>query len=168
MTKNRSGFTLVELLLYIAIVPLLLGAAIGVYYISTQSRIKQQTVSEVQGQGAIIVDVIADAIRTSDAVLSPAPTASSGSLILTMPNAAVSPTVFGVNANIINVTEGVGAPIPLHSDRVNVANLQFTNLNNLAANGSVQFSFELSYVNSSGRNEYDYSQTFYGSGSLRP
>ena len=168
MRLNKRGFTLVELLLYIAMVPLILGGAIGLFYLSTQSRIKHETVSEVQKQGSQIVNIIAREIQAASGITTPVAGSNGPSLELSTSVAATNPTLFNIGGTTLFETEGLSPAIELHNSKITISNLDFVNLSRPSTNGNVKFSFDLTSVNSSGRNEYDYTQTFYGSGSLRP
>src|SRR5690606_11193106 len=91
---GQKGYTLIELLLYMSILgSLLLG--ISLYFVtSTTARVKNQTVVEVDRQGALIMDYITQTIRGADSITLPGAGASSGSLTLAVPDNGLSPTVF--------------------------------------------------------------------------
>lgn len=78
-----------------------------------------------------------------------------------------TPTVFNVSSTTFQMKEGVENSISLTSQKLIVSELLFSNLSAMDAPEIVKFQFTLIYVNPSGRNEYDYTKTFYGSASLR-
>lgn len=160
---NHSGFTLIELLLYIAIVPIILTAAVGLFFLVTQTRIKSQTVSEVQQQGSYIAKVLSDTIESADSIT--APVASGNTLSLVIDGQTVT---FELASGELVQSVGGGPAAALHNAQVEASNLTFTNLTASSTPGSVHFEYTLSYVNNSGRNEYSFDNTFYGGGSLRP
>lgn len=168
ISKEQYGFTLIELLLYVAIVPLILGAAIGLFYMSTQSQIKNRTINEVQQQGNAIVDTLNKTIQSASAITSPTSGNSGSSLTLAMDSAPINPTIFDLSSGTIRVTEGAASPVSLNNDKITATNLTFSNRGLPSTSGGVSYSFTLTYINNSGRQVYDYSQTFYGGGSLRP
>lgn len=90
----QKGFTLIELLLYVAIVGILLLSAVGFFALSTEARVKNQAISEVNQQGVAAMDNILQSIRNATAVTAPALGATGSSLTLTVPTAALSPTIF--------------------------------------------------------------------------
>jgi type II secretory pathway pseudopilin PulG len=92
--NTSSGYTLIELLLYISILgSLLLG--ISMYFVtSTSARVKNQSISEVDRQGALAMEYITQTIRNADSITSPAAGATDDALTLVVPTGSLSPTVF--------------------------------------------------------------------------
>jgi type II secretory pathway pseudopilin PulG len=97
LVRTSLGFTLIELLLYIAIVGTLLVAIMGFFALSVDSRVKNQTISEVDQQGAAVMDAITQSVRNASAITAPNTGASAASLNLAMPIAGVNPTVFDLS-----------------------------------------------------------------------
>jgi prepilin-type N-terminal cleavage/methylation domain-containing protein len=93
----QRGFTLIELLLYVSIVSSLLLAITGFFTFTLESRIKNQSITEVNQQGALIMDHITQTIRNATAITSPAVGSTGSSLTLTVPTAGLSPTIFDVS-----------------------------------------------------------------------
>lgn len=169
MKKNssRSGFTLIELLLYVGIASSIL--LISTLFLQTllESRVKNQTIAEVEQQGLQVMQIITQTIRNAENITSPAIGASAASLVLDVAPAGDDPTVFDVSAGTIRITEGVGLPISLTNSRVMVSSLVFQNLSRANTPGVLRVSFTLNHVNLGGRREYEFSKTFYAGGSLR-
>ncbi len=164
----RSGFTLIELLLYVGITSIILFAISLFFSVLLQSRIKSDTVTDVEQQGAQAVLVMTQAIRNADAVNAPLPGASASSLSLTTSSTGPSPTVFSLSGGALTLTQGVAVPIALTNDRVIVSALTFTNLARSGTPDIIRVSFVLTAVNASGRAEYSYTQMFVGSAQKRP
>ena len=57
--------------------------------------------------------------------------------------------------------------IPLSSNILIISDLQFTNLTPNNLQNSIKIKFTLNYNNVANRTEYNYSQTFYGTATLR-
>lgn len=129
--KKQKGFTLIELLLYVSIVGAIIFSIAGFLSLSMQSRVKNQTIAEVEQQGVQIMQSLTQTIR---------------------------------NASAISIPYDIS---DLYNSRVTVSNLTFTNLTRAGTPGNVRIQFTLTHINPSGRNEYDFSKTFYGSASLR-
>jgi type II secretory pathway pseudopilin PulG len=146
MKKLDQGFTLIELLLYVSIVGAIIFSVAGFLSLAMQARIKNQTIAEVEQQGIAAMQQITQTGR----------------------NAADTnfSTVFDLSGGAIRVNPGDG-PIALTNSRVTASSLSFTNLSRPGTDGTVRVQFTLTYVNSSGRNEYDYSKTFYDSVTIR-
>jgi len=165
--QTKSGFTLIELLLYVAISSVMLLITSLFLQTLLQSRIKNQTIAEVEQQGLHIMQLITQTVRNAEAITAPAPSASAASLTLDVIPAASDPTVFDLSSGAIRIQEGAGAVVPLINSRVTASSLAFHNLSHASTPGIVRISFTLTHVNPGGRNEYNFSKTFYASASLR-
>lgn len=164
---NNKGFTLIETLLYVAIVPFILASAIGLFYFVTQSQIKNQVINEVNQQGEIIIDNINKSIQSSSAINSPTAGNIGPNLSLQNITPALNPTIYSVSSNSLYMTQGLNAPQQMHNNKIQINNLQFTNLSKPNTSGNITYTFTLNYINNSNKQSYNYSKTFYGGGSLR-
>jgi type II secretory pathway pseudopilin PulG len=96
--KTESGYTLIELLLYVVIVAGLLTTITAFFGTITSARVKNQTIAEVNDQGTAVMDYMTRTIRNATSVTSPAVGASGSSLTLVVPTAGLSPTIFDTDA----------------------------------------------------------------------
>lgn len=156
----QSGFTLLELLLYVAIVGTLLFAVVSFYGLAMDARIKNQAVAEVNQQGTQALDQITQIIRNATSVTTPVAAGSGASLVLVVPTASLSPTTFSLNGTALQVVEGNGSAINITGGKVRISSLTFKNLTRSGTNGNVQVSFIVTYANNTGRTHYDYQRTF--------
>lgn len=158
--SNQAGYTLIELLLYIVVISTLLTSITYFFGITIEARAKNQTIAEVNDQGALAMDYITQTIRNASSITTPAPAGSAASLTLVVPTGSLSPTIFDLSGTTLRVKEGTGAAIPLTSNDIRVTGLTFRNLTRPSTPGNVQITLTLSHVNPSNRNEYDYQKTF--------
>ncbi|MCR4328495.1 MAG: prepilin-type N-terminal cleavage/methylation domain-containing protein [Patescibacteria group bacterium] len=165
--NSRKGFTLIELLLYVAVASVLLSAISTFFFILLESRVKNQTIAEVEQQGMRVMQMITRASRNAEAITSPSQGASAASLILDVITVADDPTVFDLSGGVLRIKEGSGSVIPLTNSRVTASSLSFFNLSRASTPGAISIQFTLTHANPAGRNEYNFSETFYGSASLR-
>jgi len=163
---RKDGFTLIEILLYVSIAGAILLSVSIFWTILLQARVKNQTMAEVESQGAFVMELITQTVRNSEVIVSPAIGASSASATLTVA-APKNPTIFDMSGGVIRITEGVSAAVSLTNSRVVASELTFQNLTGAATPGTMRVNFTLTHVNPGGKNEYDYSKTFYGNASLR-
>lgn len=140
--KNHKGFTLIELLLYVSIVGAIIFSVAGFLSLLMQSRVKNQTIAEVEQQGAAVIQIITQTGRNAADVNFTAAFDLSGGTI---------------RENAIALT----------NSRVVASGLTFTNLSRPGTSGTVRVQFTLTHVNPSGRNEYNFNRTFTGSASRR-
>ena len=166
-TKKNSGFTLVELLLYVAISGAILIIVSVFVALILQSRVKNQTVSEVEMQGAQIINTITQTIRNAEEISSPSPSMSAASSSINVITETKDPTIFQLNNETIEITEGGGPSIALHNDRVIASNLLFQNLSIANTPGTIRISFTLTHVNTENRIEYNFSRDFHASATIR-
>jgi prepilin-type N-terminal cleavage/methylation domain-containing protein len=165
--KTNKGFSLIELLLYISISAILLLAVSSFLGILLQARVKNQTIAEVEQQGAQIIQLVTQSIRNAKSINSPATSTTSSLLSLDVTNSADNPTIFDLANSAFRITEGASSPILLTNSRVAVSSLEFHNLSRADTAGVVRIKFNISHINPEGRNEYDYSRMFFASASLR-
>ena len=166
-SNSCAGFTLIELLLYVGIASMIL--LMTSLFLSTllQSRVKNQTIAEVEQQGLQVMQIITQTIRNAEAINSPAVGASAADLELNVVTGTSDPTIFALSSDVIQITEGAGLAVSLTNNRVAASGLNFQNMSRSATPGTVRVEFTITHVNPEGRNEYDFSKTFYGSASLR-
>lgn len=164
---RNKGFTLVELLLYIGILFTVILSISIMYALVLQVRVKNQTVSEVEGQGTMMMQIITQTLRNSVSITLPAIGSSSASLTLTVVDPAKNPTVFDLSDTALRIKEGSASAVTLTSSAVTVSNLSFQNLSATGSIGTIRTQFTVTAVNNSGRNEYDFTKTTTDSASLR-
>ncbi len=162
-----KGFTLVELLLYVGTASILLLATSLFFFVLLQSRVKNQTIAEVEQQGLQVMQSITQTVRNAEAITVPSAGISTSSLTLDVVAAASDPTVLHESSGVIRITEGIGSPVALTNSRVTASGLAFQNLSHAGTPGTVRIQFTLTQVNPEGRNEYSFSKTFIGSATLR-
>lgn len=166
-TRAQRGFTLVELMLYVALAGTLLLAMTLFFGQSLQARVKSQTMAEVDQQSQAALEEITQAVQAATAFTVPTHWAQASSLSLVMPAGGPTPTVFAVSGGTLQITEGVGAPVALTNSHVRITNFTVTDLSRSGTPGIVQISFDTDYVSSSPRQEYSYHKTFVTSVALR-
>ncbi|HAT73707.1 MAG: hypothetical protein US30_C0007G0049 [Candidatus Moranbacteria bacterium GW2011_GWF2_36_839] len=166
--KKNNGFTLVEVLLYVMILSAMTLTISVLLFLVFQARVKGQTIAEVEQNGQRVMQIVAQTIRNADSITSPTIGTSAKSLTLVVPTSTKNPTIFSLSGSTIQIKEGSNANVALSNSRVVVSDLNiFSNLSQSGTPGTIKIQFTLSHLNPSGRNEYDYSETFYGSSSLR-
>ena len=163
---KHAGFTLIEILLYIAICSTLLVSVSLFVGVATSARVKTNTITEVDQQGSIVLDKIAGAIRDAAAITAPS-AGTDGDTLTLMPTGSSDQTTFGVNNGMLQIARGAESPGALTNNRVTVDSFNVTNLSQSSENTIIQISITLSHKNTSGRNEFAYSKTFTTSAEVR-
>ncbi|MFA9288628.1 MAG: type II secretion system protein J [Weeksellaceae bacterium] len=165
--SHKSGFTLVEILLYLGISTVIISTASFFIISMLQTQARNRVASQVETQGVQVLQQITQAVRNARQINTPAAGVTATSLSVQTVTPATNPTVFNLNNGILQLTAGAGAATALHSNTVTASNVQFINLSRASTPGSVKMQFTLTYNNPSGRQEYNYSKTFYATASIR-
>lgn len=150
----KKSFTLIELLIFIAILSLFLISITGFFSNFISSNIKEQSYQEVQQNGRFAMTKITQEIKKAIGINNPAPGSSANSLSLIMSGPNLNPTIFDVSGGKLRITQGASVPIELTTDQVVVSNLQFTNLSYLNTPGTLRVEMTLESLNPSGKTEY--------------
>ncbi len=165
MSNVQKGFTLIELLLYTSISFIILLIASIFLSTSLQSRVKNQTIAEVEQQGVLVMQLITQTVRNAEGINSPTPGTSAETLSLNVVNN--NPSEFTLSNGAVEVTEGVGSAVPLTNSRVIVSELTFQNLSHTDTPGTARVEFTLTHINPDDINEYSFEKTFTGSATIR-
>ena len=166
--NTQYGFTLIELLMYVVIVSTLLAALSGFFIMTAQARLKNQSIAEVDQQGALVIQAIAQSVRNANSISAPATGVTDSTLSLIVPTSSASPTIFSLSSGVLQIKEGSGAVVSLTNNEVTASNFTIQNLSRSGGYGAVQISFTLTRVNGGNRNEFDYQKTFTTTASIRP
>lgn len=157
-----SGFTLLELILFVSLSGILLGALAVFLGIILNSRVKQHSIVEVEEQGMRAMQVIESIIHNASSVTTPMIATTSSSLAIE----GASSKRIEISNERLWYTDGANSPLSLTTADTIVSNIQFQNLSRAQTPGIIRIQFTLSRRNPEGRNEYAYQQTFYASATL--
>ncbi len=161
--KKNSGFTLVELLLYIFVASGILLSLVALVALLIQSRVKNQTVSMVEQQGAQIIQLISQEINNAKTIT--APTIGNASNVLQFQDINNQAEQISLVSSTLYLNKNNKSYF-LNPTTIQAANLQIKNLG-VAAHDSIKIQFDLNYNNLSGLNQYSYTQTFYATANIR-
>ena len=169
--RHHKGFTLVETLIYVAIIGGVVTTFVNFGLSVTNSRNKTYVVQEVQANVRTVEDLVSRRIRaatginTSTSVFGSNP----GILSLSMASAGLNPTVIALNEDngILEIKEGTNASTTITTAKVNVTNLVFTNLTASSTRENIGIAMTMEYNNPSEDVYFLVSQTVTTSVSLR-
>jgi len=167
ITKNKSGFSLLELLIYISLLSGFLLIIVNIFFMVSSSSQREEARAEVQQNLRFAMEQIASELRSSDSAITVnAPASGASGNILNFTSSGIT-TEFAVSGGVLRKT--IGASInPLTNDKVTVSTSSplFTRLDNSDANPSIQIILTISY-NDNERPNYHFSQTAQTTVSLR-
>jgi type II secretory pathway pseudopilin PulG len=161
--SEKSGFTLVEFILYTGILAICLSGIVSFMYLSLNTRVRADISAEVESAGLLVLDTINQTIRNSQSITAPTAQTTTTSLALT----GNTNKTFDLSDNQIHITIGASPAVALTSNKVTASALSFTNTSLSGTTGSIKFSFTLAYNNPGGSIPFTYSRTFHGAATLR-
>ncbi|MDQ5952623.1 MAG: hypothetical protein QG626_752 [Patescibacteria group bacterium] len=165
--KNIRGFTLIELVLYMAVLAVLMLTISVLLSTLLRAKMKMRVMREVDEQGELVMSELAAWMRTADGILTPG-TGGEGAeieILQTYPvSAARNVTV--VNGQLGIVTNG-GDWTPITNSQVEIDSFTVREVSSGATIPAVQIALVIRGVSTSGRNEYVYSREFITTVSIR-
>ncbi|PIP23885.1 MAG: hypothetical protein COX90_03160 [Candidatus Nealsonbacteria bacterium CG_4_10_14_0_2_um_filter_38_17] len=164
----KRGFTLIEFLIYSAILGMVLVLAVGFLWNMVFGSIKEASYEEVQENSRFALMKITQEIKRAKAISNPAPGFSSNTLSLSMNNPSFNPTVFDIVDGKLRITIGSSGPYELTSSQVIVNSVQFTNLSYPDTSGIIRIEMTISHINPGNQSEYQASINLNSSVSLSP
>ena len=168
LSKSGAGFTLIEIIIYIAVFATILVSLTGFLWLIVFGNIKETSYQEVQQNGRFALTKMTQEIKKAIGINNPLPGGSDNILSLTMADPNLNPTIFDLLDGKLRITQGTNLPIELTSDQVRVSSLQFANLSYPDTSGIIRVELVIEYLNPSGRSEYQASVSFNSSISLVP
>jgi len=136
ISNFKRGFTLIELIIYMAIFAIVLAIAVDLFFFSKTLANQIAQEQEVDRNARVAFLEMTQTIRSATSVTSPALGASNGNLYLN--SNAIHYFVNG--SGILQKTDG-GQTRDLTSDEVSIQNLTFTNRGETGKQPSVVISF---------------------------
>lgn len=129
MLHTKNGFTLIELILYVAVIAIILTALVPFAWGTIETSIKSSVQQEVTANARYISERITYEIRNANDINSVTPTVIS--LATTTP--ATNPTIIDLSSGNIRIKQGTGNTVQLNSTNTVITALTFTDLSSLDA-----------------------------------
>lgn len=162
----RKGFTLIEMLLYVAASSFFLLSITTFFSFVMGTQSKNQITQEVNQQGVLVMERITQTIRGAVDVVTPSYGTSSQILSVSTNASATNPTSVYVTNGMLYIQEGTSTAVAISNSKVLVRNLSFINTSaSTTQSGTVRVRFLLSPTSSSTLQEFLYEKEFVGSGS---
>lgn len=166
--KNNAGFTLIEIIIYVAIIGGLLVALTSFILTISGSRNKSYSEQEVNANARMALSVISKKIKSASGINAGVSIFDThpGVLSLAMASSTLNPTVFALNNGRLTITEGVGSAQFVTDQRINITNLVFTNLTGDGSRGTIGIAINFVYASSAG-SDYSFTNSLQTAVSLR-
>lgn len=161
-----KGVTLVEILLYVALVSVFSLVVMAFFVVITETNSKFTVTEEVENEAINLMGTLDMYISNSTAVTGLTAGTSANNIVLTSSIASSNPTTFRLNSGALQIQEGAaGTFTNLSSNKVTMSNLTFFNY---AQNSSLRHAVRYQFTLTNTFNQKDtYTKTFYGSALLR-
>lgn len=162
---SAKGFTLIELILYVAIITIVMSALIPFAWSVIEGSAKSSVEQELSSQARYVSERIKYEIRNAKDINS----VSATSISLKETTAAYDPTVVDLSGGKVRVTQGTGLPVNLNSNNTSVTSLAFTDYRSADKKTKhIQFVFTIDDNYTGSRQEYNApAQTLESSAELR-
>lgn len=165
--KNHSGFTLIETIVYLALMAIVVSGYISFALSMSALRQKMYIIQEVQANSRVSMNIMSQKIRSAANIVEPAVIgATSSVLILDMAGTGISTSTFSLIDDMLYLTNDLGTPINLTSRQIRIENLVFTKLSESGDRANI--GVEMLVKNKFGESdEYKFEQAVNTSVSLR-
>jgi Tfp pilus assembly protein PilW len=163
----KRGYSLIELLLYVGLSATIISAVAVFFYFVSFTKTKIQTITEVENEGQMVVEIISQNIRNAQKVNLPNLGESGEVLSLQSANPNEDPIVFSLENGRIKMQKGSSLEFFLTSDRLEVTNLTFRNLSNATSRATIRAEFSIRRKNPTQRAEFSWQKNFYTTANLR-
>ncbi len=161
----KNGFTLIETLIYTAIVSLMVISLVSFALTVGGSRDKARAIAEVQENGRVATEVLGRYIRNATSVTAPAVGGSGSVLTLTM-TSPQNPVTFSVDGGALVLAQTGSATTTITGNLVSITNFVVTITTSTGARRNVRYNFTSQFAaNSDAHNSY--SQSFSSAVSTR-
>ncbi len=162
--KNNSGFTLIEMVVYLGLFAILMGGMVTAAYNVFESSDHDQTKIMIQDEGDFLIAKINWALSGIQAINNPF-SGSSGSILSVNKwdaSGSTIPITINLTGTDMIITNTINPPIELNNSNIEVKNLIFTHNYNGVSEESVQANFTLDSKTANGMSvSQDFSTTKY-------
>ncbi len=143
LKTNFKGFTLVETIMYVAIIGFVVSAFVAFSLSIAAIRNKNYAISETQANARIALAFITDKIRASQAVIEPL--AGQESTVLNLDMLEGENLIFRAEDGVLQIYSGIDQPYFASSPEIEIVDLHFNNITAPGEKDSIAISLSLKY-----------------------
>ena len=141
---SRKGYTLIELLVFLAIATVVVIAFIGILVVVVRLQARQSSAGSVQQESTALLQQLQYYVQNSSLINVPINTPTS-TLSLRMSSSSLDPTAITLASGTVYLKLGNATATALTSSRVTVSNLLFVRHTNPPSHDTVSISFTMAY-----------------------
>ena len=124
--RTRPGVTLIELLLFVGILAMSMGAILAFFLLTTESRVRQQVANDVEQNAIQLEQFFENEVRHAERIIDP-PLGETGSILtLESSDVGANPVIVAVQSGYVLLVRG-DAEYVLSPPEVTVSDLQVFN-----------------------------------------
>lgn len=142
--NGKAGFSLVELLIYVAIFAVTAVFLVGILTTITRIQTRQSTQNTVNGQISFVSNEVTSLVHNSSLIDMTTGQATS-TLKLRMPDSAYDPTYVYASGTAIYLEQGTSSPVALTNSSVSVNGFQVTKYENPGGPAIIDLSISMTY-----------------------
>lgn len=146
--KDKGGFTLVELLIYVSIFSIAAIFLVAILMAVVKIQTRQSSSNEINQQLTFVSNTIRALVQESSNVETTAGTATT-TLTLRMASSSRDSTLIFSSGTAVYLTEGTSSPVMLTDSNIRVDNFRVTKYENPGALALVQVDMSFTYNSSS-------------------
>lgn len=140
LLRHRPGATLVELLIFLAIMSMIVGLALPMMFTAAENRLLQQTVSVVEQNGTQALQNAGFKIRNAERIVYPSAGQAAAYLVLQTGSGGTNPTIIGTfSGSVVIIQRNVKETIT--TEQVGVDEFRVRNTSTSTRAQSVALSF---------------------------
>lgn len=141
--RHRPGTTLVELLIFLAIMAMVVSVTLPMLFTAAENRLLQQTVSVVEQNGTQAVQNIGLKVRNAETVVYPAAGQTAKYLVLQTGSGTTNPIIIGALSGAVVIIQR-STKETITTEQVGVDQFRVRNTSTSATSQSVSISFRAS------------------------
>jgi type II secretory pathway pseudopilin PulG len=164
--SRHRGTSLIELLIFLAILGLIIGTILPLLFSSAEDRLLQQTISVVEQNGTQALQDVSLRVSNAERIISPAMGHTGSVLVLQTASGTTNPTIVGLSSGSLVIVEHT-LQQTITSTQIAVNDFSVRNTSTSATHQSVLFGFHISRTTRLQQPHY-YSQYFETSVQLLP
>lgn len=156
--KNKKGFTLIEIIVYLGILAMIVTAFISFSLAIANVKNKIYVIQAVNSNARNALELISQKIKSANDVSLPVVGTSDSILALDMP-VGQSDVVFSLVDGVLYMGTDLNAPVAVTADEIQISELVFSNLARKKNRDSIQVFIRTNYRYADSR-EFEYENTF--------
>lgn len=141
--QNRPGTTLIELLIFFAIMAVVVSLTLPMLFTAAENRVLQQTISVVEQNGTQVLQNVGLKVRNAEKILYPAAGQVGNYLVLQTGSGGTNPTIIGVLSGAIVIIQHT-IKETVSTEQVGINEFRVRNTSTSTNSQSVAISFRVS------------------------